>query len=405
MSQLLFNDNSPPTTTPTSPVAPTGGVQYLFDKDVRPDVPPAEVFHHPVKQEVDLNLAGHQFDQHVINKRKVLVGQLADQVKTVPYKVSEHLWKPWESMKECTEGHLPSQYWNDCTCKEQADTPRYLASKNPHPSDYRVKTVHTDDVHVYYLDGRCDNIVSSTSLVHAFFPEFDTIEQAAKKLNTKTHQKNINRKSYDYRHCYTVQDIIDKWNLWRDLGTELHDCIERYLNKEPDALYTMSEDNKVPFQQFLTFWGDTVFRDWEDFRTEWAVFDEETRVAGKIDYVGRLPNGNVVILDWKRSKSITDCSFERFQNLPPAMGFGPCARLENCKYITYSLQLNLYKYILEKNYGVRVQKMFLVQMHPTLKAMPAIFPVCNLQRYIVEMLAVRKHVIQRMSQKCNQNTL
>lgn len=41
----------------------------------------------------------------------------------------------------------------------------------------------------------------------------------------------------------------------------------------------------------------------------------------------------------------------------------PIAHLPDNDFTKYSLQLNLYKYILEKNYGVKVSKMILTSFH------------------------------------------
>jgi coproporphyrinogen III oxidase len=38
--------------------------------------------------------------------------------------------------------------------------------------------------------------------------------------------------------------------------------------------------------------------------------------------------------------------------------------LEDTNYSKYSLQLNLYKYILEKNYNMKIGGMFLIILHP-----------------------------------------
>ena len=43
----------------------------------------------------------------------------------------------------------------------------------------------------------------------------------------------------------------------------------------------------------------------------------------------------------------------------------PCIEhLPDCNFYHYSLQLNTYKALLEKNYGVKVKGMYLVCLHP-----------------------------------------
>ena len=46
-------------------------------------------------------------------------------------------------------------------------------------------------------------------------------------------------------------------------------------------------------------------------------------------------------------------------------GSFPLDSFHDCNYVHYSLQLNIYKKILESNYGIQIRDMYLVCMHPT----------------------------------------
>jgi hypothetical protein len=71
------------------------------------------------------------------------------------------------------------------------------------------------------------------------------------------------------------------------------------------------------------------------------------------------PDGTLLIYDWKRCKEISH------EN-----GFGktastPCIRhLPDTNFWHYSLQLNMYKTILENKYDKKVVGLFLVCLHP-----------------------------------------
>lgn len=95
----------------------------------------------------------------------------------------------------------------------------------------------------------------------------------------------------------------------------------------------------------------------EPFRTEWLVFDEEHKVAGSIDMVYKKSDGTLAIYDWKRSEEIK--MENRFQSC-----FGPVDHLPDTNYWHYSLQLNIYRYILQKHYGYTVSELALVILHP-----------------------------------------
>ena len=95
----------------------------------------------------------------------------------------------------------------------------------------------------------------------------------------------------------------------------------------------------------------------EPFRTEWLVFDEEHKVAGSIDMVYKKADGTLAIYDWKRAEEIK--TENKFQS-----GLGPIDHLPDTNYWHYSLQLNVYRYILQKHYGYTVSELALVVLHP-----------------------------------------
>ena len=62
----------------------------------------------------------------------------------------------------------------------------------------------------------------------------------------------------------------------------------------------------------------------------------------------------------------------------------------------YSLQLNTYKAILEKNYGKKVKGMYLVVLHPNNrnKSYHRI-PVDDLQKEVADLFELRKKMLQK----------
>ena len=98
----------------------------------------------------------------------------------------------------------------------------------------------------------------------------------------------------------------------------------------------------------------------EVFRTEWCIYATEEDLAGSIDLVLRDPVADMLYLvDWKRSEKLAD----KYQ------GFGkfmkpPLQDVSDCQGEHYRLQLNIYMWILQKYYGVRVAGMKVVCVHP-----------------------------------------
>jgi ATP-dependent exoDNAse (exonuclease V) beta subunit len=152
-------------------------------------------------------------------------------------------------------------------------------------------------------------------------------------------------------------------------GTSLHYNIEQWMNTpnihtHMDIMERM-EDNMSPY-------GDDIPSEWTFFinfmkdhplftpyRTEWLIYDETIKIAGSIDMVYLNDDGTVSIYDWKRCKSITKV------NLYNKFALTPCiSEMPDTNFWHYTLQLNIYRYILESKYGRQVSGLYLVQLHP-----------------------------------------
>ncbi len=295
----------------------------------------------------------------------------------------EHLCPAFRPHPMC-----PSTEYQDLHPSATIRQPKYLAQKYPHPLDANI--IFVEEPHAYFLvDGErksCQDVISVTTLVHTFFPGFDSKAQSNQTFASKTFKDTSHRKSNKYFGCKTPEDIAARWNSWADLGTKLHANIESFFNHEA---YTVIPENEKPFAQFQKLIRDRGFWNYQPFRTEFCVYDPETRVAGQIDFLGLFPDNNVVIIDWKRVGNINTCCFNRLLGKEPTYGFGCCGDLENCKYIQYSLQVNIYKYILEKHYGFYVKQMILIQLHPEIKEGNVI--ICpNLQKWVTKIMATRQ---------------
>ena len=164
-------------------------------------------------------------------------------------------------------------------------------------------------------------------------------------------KKYKNKKSKYYNK--TVDDILQSWednkNIACEEGTKLHESIELYYNKIPTD-YTSKEygffENFIKDHQHL-----------EAYRTEWEIYYEEKQIAGSIDMIFRNPDGSFSIYDWKRCRKM-----EKSNNFE--FGLDELDHLPNTNFWHYSLQLNIYQYILELKYNIHIKDLFLVVMHP-----------------------------------------
>lgn len=311
-------------------------------------------------------------------------------LKTMPPEIYEKLKTGKETKRKSS---LLSDIPIDCQVSEN----KFLDYKNCHENDKRIKFVSggSEDYHDYYIDGDSSNIMSVTEFTHLFFPHFDCKKQAESTLNSKTYQNSKHRKNYKYFGCNTVEDIEKKWKESRNLGTALHAVIEKKINHETICEEKeICEENKKCFKQFLHIFNDKRFFNFEPFRTEMIMFDADSRLCGTADLICIREDKTFVIIDWKRCDKINTCCFNVFRKLPPTYGFGPCSKLQNANYYTYSLQLNVYLYILQKNYNMFISDMFIIQFHPSLGDEPNVYKLPILQKEVMAMFELREMALR-----------
>ena len=222
-----------------------------------------------------------------------------------------------------------------------------LSKLNFHPRDSKIIKLPKG----YQIESFDKPSIRVTTLVHKWFNEFNSDLVIDNMMNSKKWKDS----KYFGR---SKDDIKMEWSKNGEeaakLGTLLHEDIERFFNDEK----VLNEDT-VEFGYFVNFWEEFKLKNpqFNVYRTEWTVYDEDKNVAGTIDCVLADENDNMVILDWKRSKEIkTQNFFEK--------GFGPFSDMDNCNYNHYRIQLNIYRSILERKYDKNVVGMFIVVLNP-----------------------------------------
>ena len=167
-------------------------------------------------------------------------------------------------------------------------------------------------------------------------------------------------------------------------GTKMHYDIECFYNDEPVEI----EEDCLEWQYFEKF-EDEIGSKLDPYRTEWMVWDKELKLAGSIDMVFRNPDGTLLIYDWKRCKDIK--KMNRFQSSTTEC----ISHLPDTNFWHYSLQLNTYKYMLEKNYGEKVVGMYLVCLHPDNKNKSyQRLKVSHLKQEIEDLMNLRKKMVE-----------
>lgn len=226
--------------------------------------------------------------------------------------------------------------------------PIKLYNENYHPRDAQIS--FEEGPHIYTVMGERGTYTSVTTWVHKNFPAFDSNAIIDKMLSSP--------KMTDPKYKYfgmTKEQILEQWNTKRDssasAGTNMHFDIECYFND------LKVENESIEFEYFLRFVKD--FPHLKPYRTEWMVYYEEMKLSGSIDMIFENPDGTLEIYDWKRCQEIAyETGFDQYAKTP-------CINhLPDTNFWHYSLQLNIYKKILEDKYGKKVVGLYLVCLHP-----------------------------------------
>lgn len=188
--------------------------------------------------------------------------------------------------------------------------------------------------HRYILSTEPDfDFTSVTSFVGEFFEEFD-----ANKIATKLVA------SYPKYRDRSVESLITEWDNSANHGTLVHKEIEECIKSgiqptDPKAI--------MGYRWLQRYLLKSDF----DLYPEVIVYSKELKIAGTIDLLIKdRKTGLYTIIDWKTSKKIETSSFKGKTGINSAS-----KNILDCNYNHYSLQLSLYRYILEEYYGINIQ--------------------------------------------------
>lgn len=254
-----------------------------------------------------------------------------------------------------------------------------LYHTNAHPRDARI--TFYEPTHTYTIDGSSKGIISGTGFLHQFFGHFDPKKTIKKMMSSP---KWPSSKYYGMKADEIEKQWSDSGKDASTKGTAMHLAIEQFMNGAYEVIDPEVQKTSE-FQYFMNFWNDCG-HDLEPWRAEWSVFSEEHMLCGQIDMLfRRKSDGKFLIYDWKRSKEIKTSN--QYQT-----GLAPLNHLEDCNYWHYTLQLNLYRWILEHLYGMEIAEMYLIICHPDNKNYKRM-RLNRLDDEIEAMLACRKRAL------------
>jgi ATP-dependent exoDNAse (exonuclease V) beta subunit len=213
--------------------------------------------------------------------------------------------------------------------------------------------------HLYTIGDR--KLTSVTTLLKGLEPEKDWGEIAFK---------------YSLKHGETTEYWIEKWKqegiMGSEKGSEFHLYAENslankvYLPNEiklgqvQDKCKMLDIDIRRALKKMMMMWDVFWLQASPNLvpvRSEFIIGDEDFGIGGMIDQLfWNIKMMELQIWDWKTNKAIKTAN--RYQSF-----LNPISHLDECEFNKYSLQIGIYKYILEKNLGLEIGNCYIGHFH------------------------------------------
>lgn len=208
-----------------------------------------------------------------------------------------------------------------------------------------------DEPHKYFIGKQ--ELISVTTIIHKYQEEFNEDYWS----NYKGEEFNISQR-----------EILRAWKFINEKGTMKGSAIHDYAEK-----LFLNKKYEYPKKMIVNHFGfDPIYKEYEitrkhvdkfhkdtrnkliPIRTEMIIYDRESLIAGMVDMLfWNVKHKILQLYDWKTNKDFT---FEmKSRHL-----LGDLFMIEDCDLELYSLQLDLYKYIIEKNTGIKLGQSYLV---------------------------------------------
>ena len=195
--------------------------------------------------------------------------------------------------------------------------------------------------HEYKLDTDPGILFTSvTTYVEKFFEGFDAQKIATKLVN--------NHPKYS---SHTVESLIAEWNATADHGTKVHNEIEEWIKEGTEPSEIKAINGKNWLESYKLNSNIDVF-------SEVIIYSTELSIAGTVDILAKNNDtGEYELIDWKTSKKIETVSFGNKMGTHEAT-----KHIMDCNFYHYSVQLSLYRYILEECYNIKINNQLIAHI-------------------------------------------
>lgn len=190
-----------------------------------------------------------------------------------------------------------------------------------------------------------------------------------KKVTKPFDREGISKRVAEKRGI-TQEEVLAEWDMEGKIalskGNCLHNCIaSNFEYKKSDEFTTQEQIEK------MAEYAKRYIEDVEGtcIAREGFLTDPDKKLYGFLDYLIYSKKTNkTILLDWKTNKEID--KYNKFENF-----LSPLETLDASKANIYSLQLNFYKYIIEKVIDIKVDEMHIVWINdnnPTYEIIKAV---------------------------------
>lgn len=158
----------------------------------------------------------------------------------------------------------------------------------------------------------------------------------------------------------TIREVALEWRAngreQSALGTNMHAQLELHAN---GVAFTLDKTcPSAPDTEMGMAWlAKEAEAGRVPYRTEMIVWDKDYDVAGSVDLIMVDKDGKYHIVDYKRCDDTKPDFASAFGGRRMAAPFG---MVEDCKSAAWGLQVNAYRHILEKEYGMEIASMRMV---------------------------------------------
>jgi len=208
-----------------------------------------------------------------------------------------------------------------------------------------------DEPHKYYVDGK--QLISVTTLIHRYQEEFNEEYWSAYKASEYHIKPSEVRRAWRF---------INKKGTMK--GSAIHDYAENiFQNKKFEYPKQLILDEfgfdpiKIEYdmtKKHVDKFYDDVYGKLIPIKTELVLYDKETLIGGMLDILfWNVRAQEFQIWDWKTNKDFTMEQADRYLSEELYL-------LQDCDMEIYSLQLEMYKQIIQRNTSIKLGKSYIV---------------------------------------------